>query len=174
MKTDILSLIFSRHDPDILRKDKTIDSLDGLPEEGISSYDLEHLLRRAFTTQGPEANTSPPSKDDGINMRPWVIVFTVSQSHVNMMVSLYTMALQNVKQDIQSILSFFSKVFQDLVLKIFSSIIIDFIPLGKKVHTFSMAQLLIHNSLHRSLFSFTQLLMKNVWSMKKLAKTSFK
>lgn len=88
MKTDILSLVFSRHDPDILRRNKTIDSLDGLPEESISSYDLEHLLRRAFTTQGPEANTRPPSKDDGVNIGPWVIVSTASQSHDNMIASL--------------------------------------------------------------------------------------
>ena len=50
MKPYVLGLILSRHNPDIFRRNKTFDSLDGLPEEGIFSYNLEHLLGIALPT----------------------------------------------------------------------------------------------------------------------------
>jgi hypothetical protein len=82
------------------------------------------------------------------------------------------MELQNAKQDLQFILSFFLEAFSRPSFKIFSSFMIDFIQLGKEVHTSSMVQPLTHYFLHRSLSSFTQFLMKNVRPMEELSKTT--
>ena len=44
------------------RRNKTFDSLEGLPEEGVFSYNLEHLLGIPLPTQGPEADTGTPGR----------------------------------------------------------------------------------------------------------------
>jgi hypothetical protein len=65
METGILNLIFCRHDPDIPRRNKALDSLDGLAEESIFSHDLEHLLGTGFSTQRPEASAGATGKNNG-------------------------------------------------------------------------------------------------------------
>jgi hypothetical protein len=80
------------------------------------------------------------------------------------------MKIQNAKQEIQTILSFFSEVFSRPSFKIFSSFIIGFIQLGKETHTSSMVQSLTHPFLHRSLSSFTRFLGNNVWTMEEITK----
>jgi len=80
------------------------------------------------------------------------------------------MKIQNAKQEIQTILSFFSEVFSRPSSKIFSSFIIGFIQLGKETHTSSMVQSLTHPFLHRSLSSFTRFLGNNVWTMEEITK----
>ena len=82
------------------------------------------------------------------------------------------MGLQNAKQDIQFILSFFSEVFSRPSFKIFSAFIIGFVQLGKEVHTSSMVQALSHSFLHRSLSSFTRFLGKNIWAMEEVTETA--
>jgi len=81
------------------------------------------------------------------------------------------MELQNAKQDLQPLLSFFLEAFSRPSFKIFSSFMFDFIRLGKEVHTSSMVQPLTHYFLRRSPSSFTQFLMRNVRSMEELSKT---
>ncbi len=63
MKTYVLSLVFRRHNPDILRRNKAIDPLDGLPQEGVFSNNLEHLFRPGLTAQGPEPDARATRKD---------------------------------------------------------------------------------------------------------------
>ncbi len=79
------------------------------------------------------------------------------------------MGLQNAKEDIQFILSFFSETFSRPSFKIFSSFIISFIQSGKEAHTSSMVQSLTHPFLRRSLSSFTRFLGENVWAMEEVA-----
>lgn len=82
------------------------------------------------------------------------------------------MRIQNAKQEICNILSFFSESFSRPSFKIFSSFIISFIQLGKEVHTSSMVQSLAHSSLHRSLCSFTRFLGENVWAVEEVTETA--
>jgi len=82
------------------------------------------------------------------------------------------MELQNAKEDIQFILSFFSKTFSRPSFKIFSSFIISFIRSGKEAHTSSMVQSLTHPFLRRSLSSFTRFLGQNIWAMEEIAQTA--
>jgi len=49
---------------------------------------------------------------------------------------------------------------------------IDFIQLGKEVHTYSMVHPLTHYFLHRSLSSFTRFLGKNVRPIGEFAETA--
>jgi hypothetical protein len=79
------------------------------------------------------------------------------------------MGLQNAKEDIQYILSFFSETFSRPSFKIFSSFVISFIQSGKEAHTSSMVQSLTHPFLRRSLSSFTRFLGQNVWAMEEIA-----
>jgi hypothetical protein len=79
------------------------------------------------------------------------------------------MELQNAKEDIQFILSFFSKTFSRPSFKIFSSFIISFIRSGKEAHTSSMVQSLTHPFLRRSLSSFTRFLGQNIWAVEEIA-----
>jgi len=79
------------------------------------------------------------------------------------------MELRNAKQDIRSILSCFSEAFSRPSFKLFSPYVIDFIQLGKEVHTSSMVQSLSGFLLHRSLPSFTRFLGQNVWAMEEVA-----
>ncbi len=82
------------------------------------------------------------------------------------------MRIQNAKQDIQEILSWFSECFSRISFKIFSSFIIGFIQLGKEAHTSSMVQSLSFSFLHRSLSSFTRFLGENVWAMEEVTETA--
>lgn len=75
------------------------------------------------------------------------------------------MRIENAKQDICNILSFFSESFSRPSFKIFSSFIISFIQLGKEVHTSSMVQSLARSFLRRSLSSFTRFLGESVWTV---------
>jgi hypothetical protein len=76
---------------------------------------------------------------------------------------------QDVKQQIQKLLSCFSEAFSRPSFKIFSSFIIGFIQLGREMHTSSMVQSLTQSFLHRSLCSFTRFLGENVWAMEEVA-----
>ena len=82
------------------------------------------------------------------------------------------MRIQNAKQEICNILSFFSDSFSRPSFKIFSSFIISFIQLGKEVHTSSMVQSLAHSFLRRSLCSFTRFLGKSVWTVEEVTETA--
>ena len=82
------------------------------------------------------------------------------------------MGLQNAKEDIQFILSFFSESFSRPSFKIFSSFVIGFIQSGKEAHTSSMVQSLTHPFLRRSLSSFTRFLGENVWAMEEVAEVA--
>lgn len=75
---------------------------------------------------------------------------------------------RNAKQDIQKLLSCFSKTFSRPSFKIFSSFIIGFIQLGKEAHTSSMVRSLSFSFLHRSLSSFTRFLGQNIWDMEEV------
>ena len=75
------------------------------------------------------------------------------------------MRIQNARQEIRNILSFFSESFSRPSFKIFSSFIISFIQLGKEVHTSSMVQSLARSFLRRSLSSFTRFLGESVWTV---------
>jgi hypothetical protein len=79
------------------------------------------------------------------------------------------MELKNAKEDIQSILSFFSETFSRPSFKIFSSFVIGFIQSGKEAHTSSMVQSLTYPFLRRSLSSFTRFLGQNIWAMEEIA-----
>jgi Transposase DDE domain len=79
------------------------------------------------------------------------------------------MEFKNAKEDIQSILSFFSETFSRPSFKIFSSFVISFIQSGKETHTSSMVQSLTYSFLRRSLSSFTRFLGQNVWAMEEIA-----
>jgi hypothetical protein len=82
------------------------------------------------------------------------------------------MKIENAKQDIQNLLSFFSEIFSRPSFKLFSSFVLGFIQLGKEIHTSSMVQSLSFSFLHRSLSSFTRFLGQNVWTMEELAETA--
>jgi SRSO17 transposase len=75
------------------------------------------------------------------------------------------MRIQNARQEICNILSFFSESFSRPSFKIFSCFIIGFIQLGKEVHTSSMVQSLTYPFLRRSLSSFTRFLGESVWTV---------
>ena len=79
------------------------------------------------------------------------------------------MELKNAKEDIPSILSFFSETFSRPSFKIFSSFVISFIQSGKEAHTSSMVQSFTHPFLRRSLSSFTRFLGQNIWAMEEIA-----
>jgi len=82
------------------------------------------------------------------------------------------MELQNAKEDIQSILSFFSGTFSRPSFKVFSSYVISFIQSGKEAHTSSLVQSLTRPFLRRSLSSFTRFLGQNIWAMEEIAEIS--
>ncbi len=79
------------------------------------------------------------------------------------------MKIQNAKQDIQKLLSCFSKVFSRPSFKIFSSFVTGFVQLGKEPHTSSMVQSLTYPFLHRSVSSFTRFLGQHVWALEEIA-----
>jgi len=78
------------------------------------------------------------------------------------------MKIQNARQELCNILSFFSESFSRPSFKIFSSFIISFIQLGKEPHTSSMVQSLTQSFLHRSLSSFTRFLGENLWTVEEV------
>jgi hypothetical protein len=82
------------------------------------------------------------------------------------------MEFKHAKEDIQSILSFFSETFSRPSFKIFSSFVISFIQSGKEAHTSSMVQSLTYPFLRRSLSSFTRFLGQNIWAMEEIAETA--
>jgi len=82
------------------------------------------------------------------------------------------MRIQNARQEIRTILSFFSESFSRPSFKIFSSFIISFIQLGKEVHTSSMVQSLAHSFLRRSLSSFTRFLGESLWTVEEVTETA--
>jgi len=82
------------------------------------------------------------------------------------------MRIQNARQEIRNILSFFSESFSRPSFKIFSCFIIGFIQLGKEVHTSSMVQSLAHSFLRRSLSSFTRFLGQYLWAMEEVTETA--
>jgi len=83
------------------------------------------------------------------------------------------MRIQNARQEIRTILSFFSEHFSRPSFKFFSCFIISFIQLGKEVHTSSMVRSLVqHSLLRRSLCSFTRFLGENRWSAEKVTETA--
>jgi len=82
------------------------------------------------------------------------------------------MRIQNARQEIRNILSFFSENFSRPSFKIFSSFIVSFIQLGKEVHTSSMVQSLAHSFLPRSLSSFTRFLGESVWIVEEVTETA--
>jgi hypothetical protein len=73
--------------------------------------------------------------------------------------------IQNARQEIRNILSFFSESFSRPSFRIFSCFVISFIQLGKEAHTSSMVQSLARSFLRRSLCSFTRFLGENVWTV---------
>ena len=82
------------------------------------------------------------------------------------------MRIENARQEIRNILSFFSESFSRPSFKIFSSFIISFIQLGKEAHTSSMVQSLARSFLRRSLSSFTRFLGNNVWTVEEVTQTA--
>ena len=82
------------------------------------------------------------------------------------------MRIQNARQEIRNILSFFSESFSRPSFKIFSSFVISFIQLGREAHTSSMVQSLAHSFLHRSLSSFTRFLGENLWAVEEVTETA--
>lgn len=82
------------------------------------------------------------------------------------------MRIQNARQEIRNILSFFSESFSRPSFKIFSSFVISFIQLGREAHTSSMVQSLAHSFLHRSLSSFTRFLGESLWTVEEVTETA--
>ena len=83
------------------------------------------------------------------------------------------MRIENARQEIRTILSFFSESFSRPSFKFFSCFIISFIQLGKEVHTSSMVRSLAHSIMHRaSLSSFTQFLGEYRWTVEEVTETA--
>jgi SRSO17 transposase len=83
------------------------------------------------------------------------------------------MRIENARQEIRDILSFFSESFSRPSFKFFSSFIIGFIQLGKEVHTSSMVRSLGHSILpHPSLSNFTRFLGENRWTVEEVTGTA--
>ncbi len=83
------------------------------------------------------------------------------------------MRIENARQEIRNILSFFSESFSRPSFRFFSCFIISFIQLGKEVHTSSMVRSLAHHSiLRRSLCSFTRFLGENRWTVEEVTETA--
>jgi len=83
------------------------------------------------------------------------------------------MRIQNARQEVRNILSFFSEHFSRPSFKFFSSYIISFIQLGKEGHTSSMVRSLVHHSvLCRPLSSFTRFLGEYRWTVEEVSRTA--
>jgi hypothetical protein len=75
------------------------------------------------------------------------------------------MRIQDAKDDVCFILSWFSEAFSRPSFKLFSSFIIGFIQLGKEAHTSSMVKTLSASYMGKSLSCFTRFLGKNPWGV---------
>ena len=82
------------------------------------------------------------------------------------------MRIENAKNDIQNILSWFSEAFSSPSFKFFCAYVIGFIQLGKEAHTSSTVQSLIQSTWERSLSSFTRFLADYVWDQENLVRTA--
>jgi hypothetical protein len=80
--------------------------------------------------------------------------------------------IENAKNDIENILSWFSGAFSSPSFKFFCAYVIGFIQLGKEAHTSSTVQSLIQSTWERSLSSFTRFLADYVWDHEKLVRTA--
>jgi Transposase DDE domain len=76
--------------------------------------------------------------------------------------------IENAKNDIQNILSWFSEAFSSPSFKFFCAYVVGFIQLGKETHTSSTVQALIRSTWERSLSSFTRFLADYVWNQEEL------
>ena len=68
MKSCVLGLILSGHDPDVPLKNKSIDSFDCLADKGIFPHDLEHLLGAGLPAQRPKTSARATGEDNGMNV----------------------------------------------------------------------------------------------------------
>ncbi len=83
------------------------------------------------------------------------------------------MRIENARQEIRDILSFFSESFSRPSFRFFSCFIISFIQLGREVHTSSMVRSLVHHSiLRRPLSSFTRFLGEYRWTVEEITGTA--
>jgi hypothetical protein len=80
--------------------------------------------------------------------------------------------IENAKNDIENILSWFSEAFSSPSFKFFCAYVIGFIQLGQEAHTSTTVQSLIRSTWERSLSSFTRFLADYVWNQEKLVKTA--
>jgi hypothetical protein len=80
--------------------------------------------------------------------------------------------IENAKQNIEIILSWFSEAFSSPSFKFFCAYVIGFIQLGKEAHTSSTVQSLIQSTWGRSLASFTRFLASYVWDQDQLVRTA--
>ena len=80
--------------------------------------------------------------------------------------------MENAKQNIEIILSWFSEAFTSPSFKFFCAYVIGFIQLGKETHTSSTVQSLIQSTWGRSLASFTRFLASYVWDQDQLVRTA--
>lgn len=78
------------------------------------------------------------------------------------------MRFQNAKNDLLSILSWFSETFSSPPYKLFSAFMISFIQVGKEAHTSSLVRILSGSFHKRSLSNFTRFLGKNAWTREKV------
>lgn len=76
--------------------------------------------------------------------------------------------MENAKNDIENILSWFSEAFSSPSFKFFCAYVIGFIQLGREAHTSSTIQSLIRSTWERSLSSFTRFLADYVWDQDEL------
>jgi hypothetical protein len=76
--------------------------------------------------------------------------------------------MENAKNDIENILSWFSEAFSSPSFKFFCAYVIGFIQLGREAHTSSTIQFLIRSTWERSLSSFTRFLADYVWDQEEL------
>jgi len=83
------------------------------------------------------------------------------------------MRIENARQEIRNILSFFSENFSRPSFKFFSCFIISFIQLGREVHTSSMVRSFVHSIWrHPSLSSFTRFLGEYRWTVEEITGTA--
>lgn len=83
------------------------------------------------------------------------------------------MRIENARQEIRDILSFFSESFSRPSFKFFSCFIVSFIQLGKEIHTSSMVRSLAHSIMRRpSLSSFTRFLGEYRWTVEEVTETA--
>ena len=65
MELDVLGQFFRGHDHHIFGRDEILETSDRLPEEGVLSHDVEHLLRPHLAAVRPETDARPACQNDG-------------------------------------------------------------------------------------------------------------